>query len=480
MVTDVIPLGQTAALDARLYSAGVAAAVYSLAAREPCHGGVAVTSRRSGPGAGMLLLEMKDADQGIRDGLSAALACAEQGWRVLPLCWPNPMGKCGCGRRHPSKKVGKAPLTEHGVKDATTDADTIRTWWVRWAKANVGIALETAGLLVIDVDSPEAMAEAQKLGLLPTVIRTSRYPAFIYRRPPNCPAVSKCRWGASGKIDILANNYLVAFGTHRTGCKVSLDDWDGKVEPAPEWAVSVLTEVGERRTPGKAELPDDLPEVNLAEIYLPATLRYLITECSGHPDRSKRVFRVGTWLVKLGYTDEEIASILLDPRYPISEKPRQQGQPWVAEEIGRAREKARISKPEAEELVALVQEWRDMQNWGGVAGATDLAVLGALLQFVVQTGKTEVYASIRGLADMAQVTKNTAQASIHRLQERGVLVRVQPGGGRLATTWTLRVPLTTPYIHSYNFTCNGSTDKGAESPYTTPLCLQCTLPGHSA
>ena len=86
--------------------------------------------------------------------LKAALDYAQRGWPVLPLCWPGPQGDCGCGRGHPPDQVGKAPLTPHGVKDATTDPDTIRTWWRKWPKANIGIALEPAGLLVLDLDSP--------------------------------------------------------------------------------------------------------------------------------------------------------------------------------------------------------------------------------------------------------------------------------------------------------------------------------------
>jgi len=46
---------------------------------------------------------------------------------------------------------GKRPLTDHGVKDATTDEATIRGWWARWPDANIGIATGH-GLVVIDVD----------------------------------------------------------------------------------------------------------------------------------------------------------------------------------------------------------------------------------------------------------------------------------------------------------------------------------------
>jgi len=44
----------------------------------------------------------------------------------------------------------KRPATEHGLKDATDDADQIEQWWTRWPDANIGLA--TDGLLVLDLD----------------------------------------------------------------------------------------------------------------------------------------------------------------------------------------------------------------------------------------------------------------------------------------------------------------------------------------
>lgn len=69
--------------------------------------------------------------------LDAALEYAEAGLSVFPV-----------------KRSDKSPYTEHGLKDASKDAETIKRWWKQYPDANVAIACGEAsnGLLVVDVD----------------------------------------------------------------------------------------------------------------------------------------------------------------------------------------------------------------------------------------------------------------------------------------------------------------------------------------
>ena len=84
--------------------------------------------------------------------LDAALDYASRGWAVLPLHNPTASLPCSCGLADCSSP-GKHPCTDHGVKDATTDENTIRSWWKEHPTANVGIATgSVSGIAVLDID----------------------------------------------------------------------------------------------------------------------------------------------------------------------------------------------------------------------------------------------------------------------------------------------------------------------------------------
>ena len=76
-----------------------------------------------------------------------ALRYARRGFRVLP-CHPHT----------------KAPLCEHGAKDATTDEATIRAWFQRFPHAGIGMALD--GLVAIDVDVRDGKRGAESGGVV--------------------------------------------------------------------------------------------------------------------------------------------------------------------------------------------------------------------------------------------------------------------------------------------------------------------------
>ena len=82
--------------------------------------------------------------------LDFALAYARRGRHVFPAYEPSG-ASCACGNRR-CQKPAKHPRTRRGFLDATVDEEVIREWYTRWPRANIGIATEPSGLIVLDVD----------------------------------------------------------------------------------------------------------------------------------------------------------------------------------------------------------------------------------------------------------------------------------------------------------------------------------------
>ncbi|KXK61963.1 hypothetical protein AWW66_11015 [Micromonospora rosaria] len=97
-------------------------------------------------------------------GRRAALRYAAAGWPVFPTHWTTDTG-CSCGDTD-CGSAGKHPLTRRGLHDATTDPDTITTWWTRWPDANVAIATGHPGPDVLDVDVKNGAPGAASLARL--------------------------------------------------------------------------------------------------------------------------------------------------------------------------------------------------------------------------------------------------------------------------------------------------------------------------
>lgn len=276
------------------------------------------------------VLSGKPENSVVSESLAAALDFARRGWPVLPVCWPDDTGECACPGEtgangamvpHTGKDIGKAPvgaLAPHAAKSATTDAATLSRWWARFPRANVGIDLERAGLLMVDPDSDAARADAIERGLPPSTIRQSRNPAYLYARPADCPATRVSRTGASQALDVLTAGYAVVHGRHKTGADVFVE-WISEPAPAPSWAVEVIRQEAARRAERQqrwAERPtgdgaNREPPVRLAGFDLERWngTRLERTE-TGAEDRSKSLFMLGRVLFDAGATRETIVAAL--------------------------------------------------------------------------------------------------------------------------------------------------------------------------
>ena len=181
--------------------------------------------------------------------VAAALDLAAAGWEVFPLV-----------------ENTKRPLTAHGVKDATTDADTIRAWWERNPEANLGLA-PGADVLVLDVDTKHGIDGHDTLtglefvhGELPPT-RTTETPSggwhLYFKKPPELRV--KNRVNVRSGLDVRTlGGYLVAPPSVIDGKPYR---WlnDAPMADAPPWLVALVTEEKQPAPPMAPQAPTAAP-----------------------------------------------------------------------------------------------------------------------------------------------------------------------------------------------------------------------------
>ena len=75
---------------------------------------------------------------------------AARGWAVFPCHW------------HGDRR--KQPLTDHGLRDATTDLALLDAWWSRWPDALIGAPTGVnMGAVVLDVDVKRLDANGKQI-----------------------------------------------------------------------------------------------------------------------------------------------------------------------------------------------------------------------------------------------------------------------------------------------------------------------------
>lgn len=257
--------------------------------------------------------------------LPAALAYAARGWPVFP-CKPG----------------GKAPLTEHGFKDASINPETIREMWSRSPGANIGIATgQISRLIVIDVDVKD-----EKLGRVSFQELESNYGPFntlramtpsggfhlVFRLPQGAPAI-RSRADLVPGIDVRADGgYIVAAPSIINGRTYQWEDPNQEPAPVPVGLLRLLTQEAQAQVARQVSIRVDDLRIN-------ANLKRRLREGTSKGARSSIGFAVLRAMVHAGHTDDEISYVFFDPQNLLGEKAREKGEVWFRAEIRRAREK---------------------------------------------------------------------------------------------------------------------------------------------
>lgn len=191
------------------------------------------------------------AEESESDALPYALDMAAQGLAVFPV-YGCTDGICHCPKGSECRSAGKHPipaLTPRGVKNATTDAATIRRWFTKDPHVNLAWAMGgPLRLIGVDVD-PRSGGDASLCDLIEahgdawletfTVRTGSLGNHFIFRLPEG---VEPHRGKLAPGIDLKAEGgYLVAPpSVHASGRRYEVEK-NVYIAEAPEWLVHELT-----------------------------------------------------------------------------------------------------------------------------------------------------------------------------------------------------------------------------------------------
>jgi hypothetical protein len=189
-------------------------------------------------------------------------------WPVFPLHSAR-NGQCSCGDVD-CGRAGKHPRTAHGLKDATTDAETIRAWWSHWPDANIGVATGAAsGIIVLDVDgvaggdSLLTLFEPHGFQLDDTLASESggggRH--VFFQHPGAQVANSVGRLGKGLDIRGDGGYIVVSPSVHQTGQRYSWRDENAPISPLPAWLAEQLCRTSEGRLlRNEIAKPDFIPQ----------------------------------------------------------------------------------------------------------------------------------------------------------------------------------------------------------------------------
>jgi hypothetical protein len=186
----------------------------------------------------------------INARLDAALQYLGLGWAVVPLHWID-QGVCSCGN-HECLTPGKHPypkFARHGVHSASKDTATVREWYTKEPRLNLGIACgEISGIVVLDVDprngGDDTLFDIEKrhgkASDTPTAITGGGGQHFVYKYSAGNVYKSPGRG-----LDVLSNGklFVVAPSSHKSG---NTYEWEAVADPldgfaiadAPLWIVS--------------------------------------------------------------------------------------------------------------------------------------------------------------------------------------------------------------------------------------------------
>jgi hypothetical protein len=316
----------------------------------------------------------------VSDLLSAALEYSRRGWKVFPLA-PN--------SKIPMKGSG-------GVKDATTDTQTIRGWWAKNPSANIGLAcgVGDCGPYVIDVDAPngghkaDGFASLAAAGVsLPSQTWIAETPSggkhYYYglQEEPNADELRNCT-NANGLLGVdyrAAGGYVVAPPSVIDGKPYQWIARPRYLAPFPPSMYLKPKSIQNTLTaaPVVAPVADDISSADTTErarLYL-ASCDAAISGSGGH---NATLHAAHALVVGFGLNDADALSLLMNEYNPRCVPP------WTERELRHKVESARNNPQKP--LGYLLNERLTNDNKGLIDNETQKLGTDVAAQFLHKTG----------------------------------------------------------------------------------------------
>jgi hypothetical protein len=351
----------------------------------------------------------------------------------------------------------KVPQTPRGYKDASRDPARVTAMFNAAPNATgYGIATGAAsGIVVVDVDGPEARDVAISRGLRSGhVVRTGRDRDgwHIYLRIPQGTTI-RSRVLAPG-LELKAEGaYVVGPGSAHPSGRLYKVERDGDPSPAPDWILSAGTDAGRRQ--GAASTADPSPvAVDVAGPPIPDGGRNLeLTRIAGRLHDGTRDQDA------LARDLEDVNAARCTP--PV---PRDEVEKIAASIYGR---EACNPRPEVgSRILAIVDALEAAERpIRGMGGASSWAVYMAGLELLRRYGKEHpdglaLSVDVRTWAQMAGTTGGTVSKVIARSP---LIRRVERGSGRRSGTVVFVVPAgLLRNGHQWKHSSTGGVDKDTE------------------
>lgn len=213
---------------------------------------------------------------------------------------------------HAGPKKTKAPLTQRGFRDRTSDANAVARWWKRWPDALIGLVPGDIDAVVIDLDVKDGRDGVSAFRQMEAnwrdwpATRTLSGGEHVWAAKPSNAAIGNATGGLSAGIDIRCDRGYVCLGRAEDGREYedlggvfeTLIDPEGRFPALPATVRDAL----QQAKPANTSTYCDYTAQGYPQEYVPTTLSELHVHAPSlddwrweGDDRSRDAY---TWLCK--------------------------------------------------------------------------------------------------------------------------------------------------------------------------------------